>query len=242
MPELPVPGIFAARSDCSEVEPPNFNNRINAMDDNADKITPSEIDALLNQIGQGSVEKTQPALENDFSTGTTETNSLPDGESDTSGLTGRVSGTTPNNTTSGPPGPGSELLAIQAEDTEAMMDHAQAALDSIENPSQAATLGAAYTFSNLTDTPTTVDTASLQLVQDVELELKIELGRTQMCLEDVMRLAKGAVVKLDKLAGDHVDVMVNGRLVARGEVLVLNDNFCVRVTELIEGGKSPAAS
>ena len=56
-----------------------------------------------------------------------------------------------------------------------------------------------------------------------------------MYLEDVLKLKRGSVVTLDKLAGDPVDVFVNGRMVARGEVLVLNDNFCVRVTELLAG-------
>ena len=56
-----------------------------------------------------------------------------------------------------------------------------------------------------------------------------------MYLEDVLQLRRGSVVPLDKLAGDPVDVFVNGRLVARGEVLVLNDNFCVRIAELISG-------
>ena len=68
-----------------------------------------------------------------------------------------------------------------------------------------------------------------------DLDLKIELGRTHMYLEDVLKLRKGSVVPLDKLAGDPVDIYVNGRLIARGEVLVLNDNFCVRVAELIVG-------
>ena len=77
--------------------------------------------------------------------------------------------------------------------------------------------------------------ASLDLLNDVQLDLKIELGRTQMQLEDVLRLKQGAVVTLDKLAGDPVDIYANGRLIARGEVLVLNDNFCVRVAELIAG-------
>ncbi len=54
-----------------------------------------------------------------------------------------------------------------------------------------------------------------------------------MLVEDVLRLAKGSVVELEKLAGDPVDVFVNGRLVAKGEVLVLNDTFCVRVNELV---------
>ena len=71
--------------------------------------------------------------------------------------------------------------------------------------------------------------ATLELLKDVELDLRIELGRTHMYLEDVLKLKRGSVVTLEKLAGDPVDVFVNGRLVARGEVLVLNDNFCVVV-------------
>jgi flagellar motor switch protein FliN/FliY len=59
-----------------------------------------------------------------------------------------------------------------------------------------------------------------------------------MAIEDLIKLRKGSVVPLDKLAGDPVDVFVNGRLVARGEVLVFNDNFCVRVAELVSGDQS----
>ncbi len=73
----------------------------------------------------------------------------------------------------------------------------------------------------------------IDLLGEVEMDLRIELGRTQMRLEDVLQLRGGSVVALDKLAGDPVDVYVNGRLIARGEVLVMNDNFCIRVTELV---------
>ncbi len=73
----------------------------------------------------------------------------------------------------------------------------------------------------------------LDFLSDVSLNVKIELGRTRMLVEDVLRLTSGAVVELDKLAGDPVDIYVNERRVARGEVLVLNDNFCVRVSEII---------
>lgn len=76
-------------------------------------------------------------------------------------------------------------------------------------------------------------TTSIDLLKDVELNVKIELGRSRMLVEDVLRLGEGSVVELDKLAGDPVDVFVNERLVARGEVLVLNDNFCVRVNEIV---------
>jgi flagellar motor switch protein FliN/FliY len=75
--------------------------------------------------------------------------------------------------------------------------------------------------------------ANLELLDDVDLDVKIELGRTQMFIEDVLRLGPGSVVPLDKLAGDPVDIYVNDRLVARGEVLVLNDNFCVRINDIL---------
>ena len=76
---------------------------------------------------------------------------------------------------------------------------------------------------------------SIELIKDVDLNVKIELGRTEMTVNDILKLNEGAVVELDKLAGDPVDVLVNEQLVARGEVLVLNDNFCVRINEIIPG-------
>ncbi len=75
---------------------------------------------------------------------------------------------------------------------------------------------------------------AIDLLRDVELNVKIELGRSRMLVDDVLRLGEGSVVELDKLAGDPVDVFVNDRLVARGEVLVLNDNFCVRINDIVK--------
>lgn len=75
---------------------------------------------------------------------------------------------------------------------------------------------------------------SIDMLMDVDLEVKIELGRTDMTIESVLGLKKGSVVELDKLAGDPVDVLVNERPVARGEILVVNDNFCVRITEITD--------
>jgi len=75
----------------------------------------------------------------------------------------------------------------------------------------------------------------IDMLHDVNLRVKIELGRTRMLVEDVLKLGDGSVVELDKLAGDPVDVFANERLIARGEVLVLNDNFCVRISEIVPG-------
>ncbi len=76
--------------------------------------------------------------------------------------------------------------------------------------------------------------SAIEMLSDVHLDVRIELGRTNMYVEDVLRLNEGAVVELDKLAGDPVDVFVNDRRVARGEVLVLNDMFCVRINEVVD--------
>ena len=74
---------------------------------------------------------------------------------------------------------------------------------------------------------------TFDLLSDVSLNVRIELGRRRMHVDDILRLGEGSVVELDKLAGDPVDILVNEILVARGEVLVLNDYFCVRVTDIL---------
>jgi len=94
-----------------------------------------------------------------------------------------------------------------------------------------------FNFPNFQQVMQDAQVSSIDLLRDVELNVKIELGRSRMLVEDVLKLAEGSVVELDKLAGDPVDVFVNDRLVARGEVLVLNDNFCVRVNEIVAGVK-----
>lgn len=78
-----------------------------------------------------------------------------------------------------------------------------------------------------------VDSRKVTMLNDVNLRVRVELGRTRMLVEDVLRLGEGSIVELEKLAGDPVDVFVNDRLLARGEVLVLNDSFCVRISEVM---------
>jgi flagellar motor switch protein FliN len=128
-----------------------------------------------------------------------------------------------------------EGAGLPSDDIEFLFQQAEEALASVQ---AAHAIPAGMTPFQLADfggTPASTETATLDLLRDVELDLKIELGRTQMYLEDVLRLSKGAIVPLDRLAGDPVDIYVNGRLIARGEVLILNDNFCVRVAELVAG-------
>ena len=77
-------------------------------------------------------------------------------------------------------------------------------------------------------------TQNLELIMSVPLEVSVEIGRTRRKVEDILTFAKGSLVVLDKLAGDQVDVFVNGLCVARGDVVVIDDNFGVRITEVLE--------
>lgn len=120
------------------------------------------------------------------------------------------------------------------DDIQFLLNQAEQAIASVDQPVDPAIAGIQpFEFRDFGGSPASGEKATLELLRDVDLQVRIELGRTQMYLEDVLKLKRGAVVPLDKLAGDPVDVYVNGRLIARGEVLVLNDNFCVRVAELL---------
>jgi flagellar motor switch protein FliN len=77
------------------------------------------------------------------------------------------------------------------------------------------------------------DKTNIDLLMDVYLRVTVELGKTKMLLRQVLELQHGSVVELDRLAGDPVDIYVNERLFARGEVIVVDDKFGVRITELI---------
>ena len=75
---------------------------------------------------------------------------------------------------------------------------------------------------------------NLELIMSVPLEISVEIGRTKRKVEDILSFSKGSLVVLDKLAGDQVDLFVNGLCVARGDVVVIDDNFGVRITEVLK--------
>ncbi len=134
---------------------------------------------------------------------------------------------------SAPAHSGSELTG---DDIGFLLSQAEQALASVDQPIDPALQNISpFELRDFAGTPASGEKATLELLRDVDLNLRIELGRTQMYLEDVLKLRRGSVVSLDKLAGDPVDIFVNGRLIARGEVLVMNDNFCIRVAELLAG-------
>jgi flagellar motor switch protein FliN/FliY len=141
---------------------------------------------------------------------------------------------------------GQEMVAEQGDEgapasptaasVDNLIDTATDALNSLDEPSVGSPPELSdFNLPNFSGSLAPTEKSTLDVLRDVELDLKIELGRTHMYLEDVLKLRKGSVVTLDKLAGDPVDIYVNGRLIARGEVLVLNDSFCVRVAELLAG-------
>ncbi len=73
----------------------------------------------------------------------------------------------------------------------------------------------------------------MDLLLDVPLEVAIELGRTRMPIKTLLELGPGSVVELDKVAGEPLDILVNGRLIARGEAVVVNDKFGIRLTDIV---------
>ena len=81
--------------------------------------------------------------------------------------------------------------------------------------------------------PDGIEAQNLDIVMDIPLEVSVELGRKRMSIRDILDLGSGSIVELDKIAGEPVDLLVNGRLVARGEVVVIEDNFGVRITEIV---------
>ncbi|HXY33408.1 MAG TPA: flagellar motor switch protein FliN [Planctomycetaceae bacterium] len=188
-----------------------------------DLLKPEEIEALLKAAGTGSGGgEAKPAALSTDSAGHADLK--PAGEA-TAGRAGHSQGE-----------------AKEKTPTERLLEQAEAGLAAAVSPSLQERSGvppelgppAAFEFKAFdAGALTSGDGVALNALQDVELDLRIELGRTELLIEEVLQLKSGSVVPLDKLAGDPVDILVNGRLVARGEVLVLNDNFCVRVAEIV---------
>ena len=79
-----------------------------------------------------------------------------------------------------------------------------------------------------------VSAESIGLIRDVPLEVTVELGRTSKSISDILEFAPGTIIELDKIAGEPIDVLVNGKFVAKGEVVVIEESFGVRIMEIIK--------
>ena len=75
---------------------------------------------------------------------------------------------------------------------------------------------------------------NIELIMDVQLEVTVELGRTKRSIKDILELAPGSIIELNKLSGEPIDILVNGKVVAKGEVVVIEENFSIRVTEILK--------
>lgn len=80
---------------------------------------------------------------------------------------------------------------------------------------------------------TEIDRKSLDFILDIPLQVTVELGRTKLLVKDILQLNQGAVVELTKLAGEPLDIFVNSKLVARGEAVVVNEKFGVRLVDIV---------
>jgi len=78
-----------------------------------------------------------------------------------------------------------------------------------------------------------MESGNIGLIMDVYMELTVELGRTKKLIKDILGIGEGTIIELDKLAGEPVDILVNHKLIAKGEVVVIDENFGVRVTEIV---------
>ncbi|PAD93846.1 flagellar motor switch phosphatase FliY [Shouchella clausii] len=89
-------------------------------------------------------------------------------------------------------------------------------------------------FSNFETTkPDEAEMQNLDMLLDIPLEVKVELGRTKKTIREILSIAQGSIIELDKLAGEPVDVLINDKLIAKGEVVVIDENFGVRITDIV---------
>jgi flagellar motor switch protein FliN/FliY len=91
----------------------------------------------------------------------------------------------------------------------------------------------AYAFNKLSANSDERHPANLDFILDIPLEITIELGRTKMLIHDLLKLGQGSVIELPKAAGETLEILANNRLIAKGDVVVMNDKYGIRLTEVI---------
>ena len=102
-----------------------------------------------------------------------------------------------------------------------------------ESPAIAAAPVEKAAFRDFTANGTSVQKNDIDFILDIPVQLTVELGRTKIAIKNLLQLAQGSVVELDGLAGEPMDVLVNGCLIAQGEVVVVNDKFGIRLTDIV---------
>lgn len=123
-------------------------------------------------------------------------------------------------------------------DQDSMADDWAAALAEQATPDSSAEARPANIFQSFEDGgAVTSGPSNLDMIMDIPVQLTVELGRTKIAIRSLLQLAQGSVVELDGLAGEPMDVLVNGCLIAQGEVVVVNDKFGIRLTDIITPGE-----
>ena len=92
---------------------------------------------------------------------------------------------------------------------------------------------ASHLFPRLSGTGSTESRSDIDMILDIPVQLTVELGRTRIPIKHILQLAQGSVIELDALAGEPMDVLVNGCLIAQGEVVVVNEKFGIRLTDIV---------
>ena len=126
--------------------------------------------------------------------------------------------------------PGAEQDAMADEWAAAL---AEAKPESASEVHTAADQVAPASFQNFTPTATHSAGNDINMILDIPVQLTVELGRTRIPIKHILQLAQGSVVELEALAGEPMDVLVNGYLIAQGEVVVVNDKFGIRLTDIV---------
>lgn len=88
-------------------------------------------------------------------------------------------------------------------------------------------------FAPMAPDPSPVSQSNLEMILDIPVTISVEIGRSRMVVSELIQLGQGSVVELDKLAGEPMEILVNGRLIARGEAVVINDKFGVKLTDIV---------
>ena len=120
---------------------------------------------------------------------------------------------------------------ISADDWGAAMQEQRAATNTAPAPNAAAPAQIFEQFSS--NGASSAQRTDLDMILDIPVQLEVQLGRTKIAIKNLLQLAQGSVVELDGMAGEPMEVLVNGCLIAQGEVVVVNDKFGIRLTDVI---------
>ncbi len=129
-----------------------------------------------------------------------------------------------------------DILAEKPSDTESVPAPVQTEEEPPPEPGQVKVQNVSFPDMGTEGEAKKMDNAeesNMNLLMDVQMDLTVELGRTKMFIKEILGLGEGSIIELDKLAGEPVDLLVNGKLVAKGEVVVIDENFGVRVTDIV---------